>query len=599
MKTYNYLILITFYIIHSAFYIVAEATVRYVSKTGSSTPPYTSWATAADSIQKCINICEDGDTIYVANGVYKEYLRINKEITLIGSSMDSTIIDGTGLSDTTIYVNNQTSFNMKNFTIFGKNRETPHRTLYLSNNLYGINTPFKIENCKIKNSRHGISANLINAKNIIFDIRTTAIALNWVFQNQISSIENCVINNPEFEGIGIGKGLYIIRNNILINENPNNDPIGISVALTKGFIIQNNLISGFQDNIYIDIVYDTSYIINNILSHSLYDGLVSYSSSRTRVYNSIIKNSRENGFFATPNLTASYNLLYQNKKNFYSGSVQGDSNIIGRDPMLVNDIKPTLTNNWDYHLQAYSPAIDKGDPTILDPDGSRSDIGMYGGPFGEIYTYQDLAPRPPRNLSAVVDSNRVRIKWNKNTEADTSHYNIYRSTTANFIIDSTKLIGSTKDTNYVDILTQTYERLYYKITCVDRQGNQSKASEELLVNLTSITEYPTEVRDYYLYQNYPNPFNPVTKIGYKLKDRGYVKLMVYDIKGERIAVLVNQEQEAGYYEVEFDASKYQVGSRQSAVGNTIASGIYIYRIEVIGAGNIPVYTEMKKMLLVK
>jgi hypothetical protein len=71
--------------------------------------------------------------------------------------------------------------------------------------------------------------------------------------------------------------------------------------------------------------------------------------------------------------------------------------------------------------------------------------------------------------------------------------------------------------------------------------------------------------------------------------------MVYDIKGERIAVLVNQEQEAGYYEVEFG-----VGNGLLSVPDTgIASGIYIYRIEVIGEGNIPVYTEMKKMMLIK
>ena len=77
------------------------ATIRYVSKTGSSTLPYTSWETASDSIQKCINICQNGDTVYVANGVYKENLFVNQEIALIGSSMDSTVIDGRGLRDTT------------------------------------------------------------------------------------------------------------------------------------------------------------------------------------------------------------------------------------------------------------------------------------------------------------------------------------------------------------------------------------------------------------------------------------------------------------------------------------------------------------------
>jgi pectin methylesterase-like acyl-CoA thioesterase len=70
------------------------ATVRYVSKTGTSTPPYTSWATAADSIQKAVNIADVGDTIYVANGIYNESIYVDKTINLWGSSMDSTVING-------------------------------------------------------------------------------------------------------------------------------------------------------------------------------------------------------------------------------------------------------------------------------------------------------------------------------------------------------------------------------------------------------------------------------------------------------------------------------------------------------------------------
>jgi hypothetical protein len=55
---------------------ILAATIRFVSKTGSSTPQYTIWATVSNSIQKCINICVDGDTVVVANGVYKESLII-------------------------------------------------------------------------------------------------------------------------------------------------------------------------------------------------------------------------------------------------------------------------------------------------------------------------------------------------------------------------------------------------------------------------------------------------------------------------------------------------------------------------------------------
>jgi hypothetical protein len=132
---------------------------------------------------------------------------------------------------------------------------------------------------------------------------------------------------------------------------------------------------------------------------------------------------------------------------------------------------------------------------------------------------------------------------------------------------------------------------------VDNQDNESLPSNELVVSITSFStnDYPMTISDYVLYQNYPNPFNPSTKIGYQLKVRSYVKLMVYDIKGELVAVLVNKEQNAGYYEVEF------VGSGLPSVPNVegLASGIYLYRIEVIGEGKIPVYTEMKKMLMIK
>ena len=93
-------------------------------------------------------------------------------------------------------------------------------------------------------------------------------------------------------------------------------------------------------------------------------------------------------------------------------------------------------------------------------------------------------------------------------------------------------------------------------------------------------------QDYTLFQNYPNPFNPSTTISYRLKGKGFVKLKVYDTKGALIKVLVNETKEPGYYETEFNAKG-------------LASGIYFYRIEVFGKGNIPVFSEMKKCIQVK
>ncbi len=253
--------------------------------------------------------------------------------------------------------------------------------------------------------------------------------------------------------------------------------------------------------------------------------------------------------------------------------------------MIVND--DSTLGDLDFHLQMFSPLIDRGDPDILDKDGTRSDIGLYGGPFGEIYQYQDLPPRAPVNLSAVVDTNYILLKWNKNTEADFGHYNLCRDTTENFTADSTTLVASVEDTFYLHIRPEGVSNLYFKLTAEDNQGNVSEPSEELHLVLTGIKNNEEFIiNNYRLFQNYPNPFNPSTKIGYRIKEGGYVKLYVYDVKGELIETLVNQNQQAGYHEVTFSQKD-------------LASGIYIYQLMVRSENNIPVFSDIKKMILLK
>ena len=83
-----------------------------------------------------------------------------------------------------------------------------------------------------------------------------------------------------------------------------------------------------------------------------------------------------------------------------------------------------------------------------------------------------------------------------------------------------------------------------------------------------------------LMQNYPNPFNPTTVIKYALPKDAHVSLKVYNVLGQEVATLVDKNVDAGYHEVNFDASQ-------------LSSGIYIYRIE---AGK---YVAVKKMMLLK
>jgi hypothetical protein len=369
---------------------------------------------------------------------------------------------------------------------------------------------------------------------------------------------------------------------------------------------------------------DTAKVFNNVIVNPGYRGIDSYPNVKLLLINnyikgqpvpdlfgiiagpsSVIKNNVVTntnigiGKYGTVNPVLQYNNSWNNNINYENG-INPDTTNLSVDPMVVND--DTTQGKLDFHLQKYSPLIDAGDPNILDRDGSRSDIGLYGGPYGESYVYVDLPPRTPVNLTASVDSNIVTLRWNKNTEADFGYYKIFYDTTKNFQVDSTKLISSQPDTFYYFVIPAGAESLYFKLTSVDNQGNESNPTEEVGVIITSVKDEWKPVNNYILYQNYPNPFNPSTKIGYKLKERGYVKLYVYDIKGELVTVLVNKTQEAGYYEVEFSTG---VGSGQSEVGGhsgevrNLASGVYIYQIFVSNENRIPVFSDIKKMIYVK
>ncbi|MDY0083336.1 MAG: T9SS type A sorting domain-containing protein, partial [Ignavibacteriaceae bacterium] len=103
--------------------------------------------------------------------------------------------------------------------------------------------------------------------------------------------------------------------------------------------------------------------------------------------------------------------------------------------------------------------------------------------------------------------------------------------------------------------------------------------------------------EFVLEQNYPNPFNPSTKIRYSIptppssspliKERnevGFVTLKVYDVLGNEVAILVNEQKPAGTYEVEFNLA---------SSNKHLASGTYFYQLT---AGS---FLETKKMIYLK
>ncbi|MGE5848119.1 MAG: T9SS type A sorting domain-containing protein [Ignavibacteria bacterium] len=99
--------------------------------------------------------------------------------------------------------------------------------------------------------------------------------------------------------------------------------------------------------------------------------------------------------------------------------------------------------------------------------------------------------------------------------------------------------------------------------------------------ITDISDEPEIIPIVYkLNQNYPNPFNPSTIINYQIPEESFVALKIYDVLGNEILTLVNEEKIAGSYKVSFDAGK-------------LASGVYIYQLK---AGT---YVDTKKMILLR
>lgn len=118
-------------------------------------------------------------------------------------------------------------------------------------------------------------------------------------------------------------------------------------------------------------------------------------------------------------------------------------------------------------------------------------------------------------------------------------------------------------------------------------GNGVFSSQSTTSIKESGSEIPTAFK---LAQNYPNPFNPSTMIKYELPQAGEVQLTIYDLNGQRVRTLVQQQQPAGQYEVIWDGRNEE--------GEAVASGLYNYQLRAMpstGSG----FVQARRMALVR
>ncbi|MBI5661432.1 MAG: T9SS type A sorting domain-containing protein [Ignavibacterium album] len=205
---------------------------------------------------------------------------------------------------------------------------------------------------------------------------------------------------------------------------------------------------------------------------------------------------------------------------------------------------------------------------------SNAPCGPEDGMVSTDYSY---VPVELTSFAAKVNAaGQVELNWSTATELNNLGFQIERKVVdGEFLpIGYVKGNGTTTEVKEYSFTDRTVEigKYIYRLKQMDYDG-KFEYSPEIEVDVNPPLQFTLE-------QNYPNPFNPSTKIKFGLAENTNVKLAVYNLLGELVAILINNQLSAGFYEVEFNAT-------------SLPSGMYIYSIET------PVFKEVKKMMLMK
>jgi hypothetical protein len=189
----------------------------------------------------------------------------------------------------------------------------------------------------------------------------------------------------------------------------------------------------------------------------------------------------------------------------------------------------------------------------------------------------EVVPVELTSFTSSVNRNVVNLNWSTATELNNRGFEVERSDDQSSwhriaFVEGKGTSSEPQIYTYSDTWTgKASTTLYYRLKQIDFDGSY---------NYSYVVAAEIAPSSFSLSQNYPNPFNPTTAINYQLAFNSYVTLKVYDVLGNEVASLVNEQKPAGEYKIDFDASG-------------LGSGFYFY---VLKAGN---FVQSRKMLLLK
>lgn len=270
--------------------------------------------------------------------------------------------------------------------------------------------------------------------------------------------------------------------------------------------------------------------------------------------------------------------------NLAAGDVSGNGSVSSMDAALVLQYVVGIISGFPGQGKIVAPEPQN----ILHLAYDEADL------YTEItYSHKGSFSYMGSEWEIIVPAGSVsRVEWANSPYQDQIQLSYHQvGDTLRIAMASSKPIGQAGDLGAIRLIHgdnwnpiadgQLSDRIQYQKAMVNEVDITEYVNEEFTTDEAALT-LPEQ---FALHQNYPNPFNPVTNINYELPVNAKVNVQVFNMLGQQVQTLVNDNQKAGRYTLRWDAAGF-------------SSGTYLLRIDVIGDDNQQ-YSQIRKMLLIK
>ena len=460
----------------------------------------------------------------------------------------------------------------------------------------------------------GDSVLVLQGNYVGFDIRKSASQNSPIV---FKVIENSVVidtrNSVTPDGINIENASWIVLDGFEVMNQPR---AGIRAAVSNFITIKNNYCHNNQRwGIFTGFTNDLT-VENNTCSYSTEEhGIyVSNSSDRPIIKNNNSFNNNGCGIHMNGDISMGGDGIISNA--VVEGNILNENGYGGGSALNMDGVQNSeIFNNLIYNNHATGIAmyqIDGGDAsknnkvynnTIIQPADGRWCIISVDGSTGNTLYNNILINHHSFRGSIAIDAASVNgfvsdynILENRLSDDD-GNSNMTLSQWQSLGYDLHSMNADPEEQIFVDYTSGNFH-LLQTAQAIDAGTNlvlpivfedldkfprpQGSGFDIGCYEFTNALEVDEEnnPESFHLFQNYPNPFNPTTTIVFRIAEFEFVNLRVYDVLGNEVATLVNEEKPAGEYEISFD-------------GTVLSSGVYVYQLI---AEN---YIFTRKMLLLK